>query len=70
MAIPTNGVKMGDLTQETSSTLDGTEQFVMFDSTEGKRATLDDVATAILSQLTFSDPNNDGNIVITIGGGA
>ena len=34
-------------TQETGSTLDGTEQFVMFDSQEGKRALLSVIADYI-----------------------
>lgn len=53
-----------DLTQETASTLDGNEQFVMFDSTEGKRALLSLISEYILDGFTFTDPNNDGNIVI------
>lgn len=32
-----------DLTQETLSSLDGSEQFVMFDNVEGKRTTLQTV---------------------------
>lgn len=37
----------GDLTQKTAATLNGYEQFIMFDTTEGKRAYLGDVATFI-----------------------
>ena len=33
-----------DLTPETSATLSGAEQFVMFDAVEGKRCTVDDLA--------------------------
>lgn len=40
-------VKAQDLAQETASTLSGNEQFVMFDSTAGKRADIDDVAKYI-----------------------
>ena len=54
-----------DLTQETAETLDGNEQFVMFDTEEGKRALLSLISEYILDGFTFTDPNNDGNIVIT-----
>lgn len=40
-------VRAQDLAQETASTLSGNEQFVMFDSTAGKRADIDDVAKYI-----------------------
>lgn len=36
-----------DLTEETESTLSGSEQFVMFDSVEGKRALLSTIANYI-----------------------
>lgn len=45
-------VRAQDLTAETTSTLSGNEQFVMFDSTEGKRADIDDVATYIAGDKT------------------
>ena len=47
MAVPED-VNATDLTQETFSTLDGNEQFIMFDNTEGKRATLDAIKRYIL----------------------
>ncbi len=66
MPMPTSGVSMEDLTEETSETLDGSEMFVMFDSEEGKKASIGTIATAILSKLNFADPNNDGNIIVSI----
>ena len=54
-----------DLPQETTSTLDGTEQFVMFDLASGKRASLADIKDYIFN-LHFSD-DGDGNITITKG---
>ena len=66
MAIPTQGIKMDELTQETAATLDGTEEIVMFDTTEGKRSTLDDVKTFILNGITFTYSN--GRLTITKGG--
>lgn len=47
-------VNVTDLTQETYSTMDGTEQFVMFDSAEGKRATVAAVGEYVLKKLTTS----------------
>ena len=41
-------VRAQDLSQETSSTLSGNEQFVMFDSVEGKRADIDVIADYIV----------------------
>lgn len=38
-----------DLAEETSATLSGNEQFVMFDNVEGKRADIDVVADYIVS---------------------
>lgn len=66
--LPQSGIPMTDLTQETASTLDGTEQFVMFDSSTGKRATLGAVAEVILSKIEIKDPNDDGHVEIVIGG--
>lgn len=43
-----------DLTQETLSSLDGAEQFIMFDTAEGKRATVQTVGEYVLSKLTSS----------------
>ena len=45
-------VRAQDLAQETASTLSGNEQFVMFDSTAGKRADIDDVATYVAGDKT------------------
>lgn len=47
-------VNVTDLTQETYSTLDGTEQVIMFDSAEGKRATVAAVGEYVLKKLTTS----------------
>ncbi len=43
-----------DLTQETASTMDGNEQIIMFDSAEGKRATVKAVGDYIIQQVTSS----------------
>ena len=40
-------VRCQDLAEETISTLSGNEKFVMFDSTAGKQADIDDVAKYI-----------------------
>ena len=45
-------VRAEDLTPETTSTLSGNEQFIMFDDVEGKRADIDDVATYIAGDKT------------------
>lgn len=68
MAIPTQGIKMDELTQETASTLDGTEEIVMFDTTEGKRITFDQFTEAVLANVVCTDDGN-GNITISLGGG-
>lgn len=50
-----------DLTEETTSTLSGNEQFVMFDPVEGKRADIDEVAKYIAgdkSQLQTSEKSS------------
>lgn len=50
-----------DLTEETTSTLSGNEQFVMFDPVEGKRAYIDEVAKYIAgdkSQLQTSEKSS------------
>lgn len=39
-----------DLAQETALTLDGAEQFVMFDTSQGKRSTVDEVGNYILNR--------------------
>lgn len=49
-----------DLTPETKATLDGSEQFVMFDSTEGKRGTVEDVGDYILQS---GDADGQGNTI-------
>ena len=43
-----------DLTQETASTMDGNEQIIMFDSAEGKRATVKAVGDYIIQQVASS----------------
>lgn len=44
-----------DLAQETYNTLDGTEQIIMFDTAEGKRATVAAVGDYILKKLATLD---------------
>jgi hypothetical protein len=39
-----------DLAQETALTLDGAEQFVMFDTSQGKRSTVEEVGNYILNR--------------------
>lgn len=53
-------IRAEDLTQETKATLDGSEQFIMFDSTEGKRGTVADVGDYILQN---GDADGQGNTV-------
>lgn len=53
-------IRAEDLTQETKSTLDGSEQFIMFDSTEGKRGTVADVGDYILQN---GDASGSGDTV-------
>ncbi len=67
MAIPTQGIKMDELAQETASTLDGSEEIVMFDTTEGKRITFEQFTEAVLANVQCTDDGN-GNIIITLGG--
>ncbi len=47
-------INVTDLTQETVSTMDGSEQVIMFDSAEGKRATVAAVGEYVLKKLTTS----------------
>lgn len=44
-------VNAQDLTAETSGTLDGNEYFVMFDGTQGKKASLNTIKTYIAGDL-------------------
>lgn len=53
-------IRAEDLTQETKSTLDGSEQFIMFDSTEGKRGTVSAVGDYILQN---GDASGQGDTV-------
>lgn len=59
-------VKAQDLAQETASTLSGNEQFVMFDSTAGKRADIDDVATYVAGDKTTLKTTNKTSPVAAI----
>ena len=59
-------VRAQDLTAETTSTLSGNEQFVMFDNTEGKRADIDDVATYIAGDKTQLQTDNKTSPVAAI----
>lgn len=56
-----------DLTEETESTLSGAEQFVMFDSVEGKRAELSTIADYIVANGEI-DGSDIPTIVSTIEG--
>lgn len=56
-----------DLTEETESTLSGSEQFVMFDSVEGKRAELSTIADYIVENGEI-DGSDIPTIVSTIEG--
>lgn len=49
-----------DLAEETTSTLSGTEQFVMFDSVEGKRGSVNNVGSYILQN---GDADGEGHTV-------
>lgn len=49
-----------DLAEETTSTLAGTEQFVMFDSVEGKRGSVNNVGSYILQN---GDADGEGHTV-------
>lgn len=53
-------IRAEDLTQETKATLDGSEQFIMFDSTEGKRGTVSAVGDYILQN---GDASGSGDTV-------
>lgn len=44
-----------DLAQETALTLDGAEQFVMFDTSQGKRSTVEEVGNYILNRQKVID---------------
>ena len=60
-------VNASDLTQETKATLDGSEEFIMFDSTEGKRGSVADVGDYILQN---GDADGLGNTVAQMVAGA
>ncbi len=53
-------IRVEDLTPETKATLDGSEQFIMFDTLEGKRGTVADVGDYILQN---GDADGEGNTV-------
>lgn len=53
-------IRVEDLTPETKATLDGSEQFIMFDTVEGKRGTVEDVGDYILQN---GDADGEGNTV-------
>lgn len=56
-----------DLTPETAATLDGSEEFVMFDNVEGKRGELDTVGDYIVQHC---DADGNGNTAAQLAGGA
>ena len=45
-------IKVTDLAEETAESLDGSESFVMFDNTSGKRGTVTSIGAYVLSKLT------------------
>lgn len=45
---------VNQFTAETSDTLDGTEQIVMFDTVEGKRVTVSNLANFIINKLDLT----------------
>lgn len=45
-------IKVTDLAEETAESLDGSESFVMFDATSGKRGTVTSIGAYVLSKLT------------------
>ena len=55
MSIPTSSVSMTDLTHDTS--LEATDQTVLFDSSEAKRATLGEVRAFVLNGVTYTYSN-------------
>lgn len=59
-------IPVTDLQHETPLTLDGTERFVMYDANAGKTISVFEILTYILQNVQFTDPSNDGNIIITI----
>ena len=52
-----NEINASDLTQETGSTLDGSEQFIMFDTVEGKRALLSVIADYVAQHGKIGNDN-------------
>lgn len=56
-----------DLTEETAQTLDGSEQFVMFDNVEGKRGGIDVVGDYIVQHC---DADGNGNTAAQLVEGA
>lgn len=55
-----------ELAHETTSTLDGAERFIMYDTLAGKTISISEVSDYILGNMTFTDSNSDGNIVIAV----
>ena len=51
MALPNQSIAMGDLERETAATLVGSKRFVMFDESEGKSASLEDIKEHILGDM-------------------
>jgi len=45
---------VSQFTAESSATLDGTEQIIMFDSVEGKRVTVTNLADYIINKLSLT----------------
>lgn len=54
-----------ELTQDTAETLVGTNRFVMYDSNEGRTASLEDIREYIAENTTLI-ATDDGNGVITL----
>lgn len=55
-----------DLTEETSATLSGNEQFVMFDNVEGKRSDIDVVADYITGGKANLNTTDKSSIVAAV----
>lgn len=65
MSIPTTSVTMPDLPHDAS--LEETDQAVLFDSSEAKRATLGEVREFVLNGISYSYSN--GRLTISKEGG-
>lgn len=62
MALPNQSIAMGDLERETAATLVGSKRFVMFDESEGKSASLEDIKEHILGDMDETIEQQDRSI--------